>query len=186
MENWLAFLLGYMYETPVDAIRTVPHYCTSQSRHFGRLGAGHIGSTPPSQQRDHYLDLIVGLATSVPPPQNPTPEYDWTATCQQHGFSAFKQPRSVYDLALFAIELDWREVRLHTHSPYVDYLVIVEYPTTFTNRPKPLLLKESWERCKDSHHKTIKGSLMIHSPALVNGTTRVGFAMPFSLKSFQT
>ncbi|KAF2488182.1 glycosyltransferase family 17-domain-containing protein [Neohortaea acidophila] len=72
-----------------------------------------------------------------------------------HGFSPFAPPRKVFDLVLFSTELDWLEIRLHTHAPYVDYFVIVESPTTFTNRPKPLHLKENWARYKQFHHQII-------------------------------
>lgn len=81
--------------------------------------------------------------------------HDWRAVCHEHGFSAFNRRRKVSDLVLFSTELDWLEVRLHTHSPYVDFLVIIESPTTFTNKPKPLHLHENWERYKDFHSRII-------------------------------
>ncbi|KAF1353200.1 glycosyl transferase [Delphinella strobiligena] len=77
------------------------------------------------------------------------------AICGEHGFSLFDRPRKVYDLVLFSTELDWLEIRLHTHAPYVDYFVVVESPTTFSNKPKPLHLKENWERYEDFHHQII-------------------------------
>ncbi|THW07035.1 hypothetical protein D6D24_09751 [Aureobasidium pullulans] len=40
-------------------------------------------------------------------------------------------------------------------SHYVDYFVIIEPPTTFTGRSKPLYLRENWDRFKDFHHMII-------------------------------
>lgn len=78
------------------------------------------------------------------------------AVCRAHGFHAFTgSRRKVYDLVLLSTELDWLEIRLHTLHPYVDYFVVVESPTSFTGHPKPLALKENWDRFKQFHHKII-------------------------------
>lgn len=107
--------------------------------------------------RDHFLgpdDILNSLSS------NSTDSFsssnDWQTICSQHGFPLYtKPPRKVYDLVLFSTELDWLEIRLHTHAPYVDYFVIIESPTTFTNQPKPLHLQENWERFQQFHHKII-------------------------------
>ncbi|KAK0618085.1 glycosyltransferase family 17-domain-containing protein [Bombardia bombarda] len=66
--------------------------------------------------------------------------------CQQHGWKPFKQsrnkpPRKVYDLVMVNTELDWLEIRLNSTWDAVDYFVLVESNRTFTNHPKPLVLK---------------------------------------------
>ncbi len=106
--------------------------------------------------RDHYLDPGGALSrVGSTLGDKSLQSTDWPATCRQHGFSSFNQPRKVFDLVLFSTELDWLEIRLHSHAPYVDYFVIVESPTTFTNQAKPLHLSENWERYKEFHHMMI-------------------------------
>jgi len=88
----------------------------------------------------------------------PTSPQDVEATCHAHGFvpwSPHEHDRKVYDLTLMSNELDWLEIRLHTLSEYVDYFVIIESPTTFTGKPKPLHLKDNWGRFKPFHEKII-------------------------------
>lgn len=79
-------------------------------------------------------------------------------TCHANGFAPTNlqsKQRKIYDLVLMSTELDWLEIRLHTLSDYVDYFVIIESPTTFTGKPKPLHLQEHWELFKEFHHKII-------------------------------
>jgi len=81
-----------------------------------------------------------------------------TSMCRAHGFSPYRRRsnnRKIYDLVMMSTELDWLEIRLHTLSLYVDYFVIIESPTTFTGKPKPLHLKDNWDRFKSFHHKII-------------------------------
>lgn len=75
--------------------------------------------------------------------------------CKLHGFREFSQKRKVYDLVMFSTELDWLEIRLHSHVDWVDYFVIIESPTTFSGKPKPLVLKDNWDRFKEFHDKII-------------------------------
>ncbi|QIX01994.1 hypothetical protein AMS68_007511 [Peltaster fructicola] len=88
------------------------------------------------------------------------------AACRASNFAAYrdhkKGRRKVYDLVLMSTELDWLEIRLQTLSPYVDYFVIVEAPTTFTSQSKPLYLKENWSRFSQFHHKIIHR--IVHDP----------------------
>ncbi|KAG9856512.1 hypothetical protein KCU98_g1343, partial [Aureobasidium melanogenum] len=80
------------------------------------------------------------------------------STCRANGFSpsgAQIRKKKIYDLVLMSTELDWLEIRLHTLSDYVDYFVIIESPTTFTGKPKPLHLQDNWNLFKDFHHKII-------------------------------
>ncbi|KAG9725113.1 hypothetical protein KCU73_g13254, partial [Aureobasidium melanogenum] len=78
--------------------------------------------------------------------------------CRANGFTPLRaqnSKRKIYDLVLMSTELDSLEIRLHTLSNYVDYFVIVESPTTFTGKPKPLYLQDNWNLFSDFHHKII-------------------------------
>jgi beta-1,4-mannosyl-glycoprotein beta-1,4-N-acetylglucosaminyltransferase len=112
-----------------------------------------------SISRDHYLspDLILLSTYMADAHVRPRTE-DIQTICHAHDFAArddSEYPRKVYDLVLLSTELDWLEIRLHTVADYVDYFVIVESPTTFTGKPKPLYLKDNWDLFKDFHHKII-------------------------------
>jgi beta-1,4-mannosyl-glycoprotein beta-1,4-N-acetylglucosaminyltransferase len=88
--------------------------------------------------------------------------------CKANGFSAHTATgpaRKVYDLILLSTELEWLEIRLHTLAPWVDYFVIVESPTTFTGRPKPLWLRDNWDRFAPFHTKIIHRVVEDGSPS---------------------
>nr|OQO31632.1 hypothetical protein B0A51_00784 [Rachicladosporium sp. CCFEE 5018] len=74
---------------------------------------------------------------------------------KRHWNSVHEPRRKVYDLVMFSTELDWLEIRLNEHRIYVDYFVIIESPTTFSGQPKPLVLKENWDRFKPFHDRII-------------------------------
>ncbi|PIA98283.1 hypothetical protein CB0940_05440 [Cercospora beticola] len=82
--------------------------------------------------------------------------------CKAVDFKPFGKQRKVYDLIMFSTELDWLEIRLHTLYPVVDYFVIIESPTTFTNADKPLVLRDNWERYRQFWPKIIYRE--IHDP----------------------
>jgi beta-1,4-mannosyl-glycoprotein beta-1,4-N-acetylglucosaminyltransferase len=63
--------------------------------------------------------------------------------------------RKVYDLFLVNGELDWVEIRLNELKDYVDYFVIVESATSFTNNAKPLYMKENWAQFEQFHGQVI-------------------------------
>ena len=63
--------------------------------------------------------------------------------------------RKIYDLFIISSELDWLEIRMGELQNEVDYFVIVEAATTFTDSPKPLWIKENWERYRPFHSKMI-------------------------------
>jgi hypothetical protein len=59
----------------------------------------------------------------------------------------------IYDCFLFNNELDMLELKLTEMSDGVDYFVIGEANRTFKGEPKPMYLRENWQRFKDWHHK---------------------------------
>jgi beta-1,4-mannosyl-glycoprotein beta-1,4-N-acetylglucosaminyltransferase len=110
--------------------------------------------------RDHYLstDLAQFSSNLEVDEQVLLSRNEAKSTCRAHGFSVGntqENQRKVYDLVLMSSELDWLEIRLHTLSRYVDYFVIIESPTTFTGKPKPLHLRENWDLFKGFHHMII-------------------------------
>lgn len=77
--------------------------------------------------------------------------------CKAHLFKPYTspRPRKIYDLFLLNTEIDWLFIRLHTLFSSVDYFIVVESPITFTGHPKPLILKENWEKFSEFHAKII-------------------------------
>ncbi|KAL2255479.1 hypothetical protein VTK26DRAFT_3269 [Humicola hyalothermophila] len=74
-----------------------------------------------------------------------------TNICRAHGWKRFRAkdpstPRKVYDLMMVNTELDWLEIRLNSTFDEVDYYVLVEGRKTFTNRDKPLTLRDNLHR----------------------------------------
>lgn len=61
----------------------------------------------------------------------------------------------IYDCFTFYNELDLLDLRLQEMYTAVDHFVIVEATTTFQNAPKPLYLKDNWERYSKYHSKII-------------------------------
>jgi beta-1,4-mannosyl-glycoprotein beta-1,4-N-acetylglucosaminyltransferase len=110
--------------------------------------------------RNHYLstDLVRFSSNFEADEQALLPPDEIESTCRAHGFTPGNvqiNKRKVYDLVLMSTELDWLGIRLHTLSHYVDYFVIIESPTTFTGKSKPLHLRDNWDRFKDFHHMII-------------------------------
>ncbi|KAL8951943.1 MAG: hypothetical protein Q9222_002127 [Ikaeria aurantiellina] len=63
--------------------------------------------------------------------------------------------RKVYDLFIISSELDWLEIRMGELYEEVDYFIIMEAATTFTDSPKPLYVQDNWARYKRFHPKMI-------------------------------
>jgi hypothetical protein len=61
----------------------------------------------------------------------------------------------IYDCFTFYNELDLLDIRLQEMHTAVDHFVIVEATTTFQNTPKPLYLKDNWDRYAKYHDKII-------------------------------
>ncbi|KAL8409118.1 hypothetical protein RB594_007532 [Gaeumannomyces avenae] len=98
------------------------------------------------------------------------PSEDAASLCRRHGWRPFRppksfswwplapaeeqpRPRKVYDLFMINNEMEWLEVRLNTTYELVDHFVVVEAPLTFTGLPKPLVIKENWDRLRPYHAK---------------------------------
>ncbi|KAB5551195.1 family 17 glycosyltransferase [Coniochaeta sp. 2T2.1] len=79
--------------------------------------------------------------------------------CRQHGWKPFNTTavanRKVYDLIMVNDELDWLEIRLNSTYDQVDYFVVVEAQQTFTGNPKPLVIKDNFERFTQYYPKII-------------------------------
>lgn len=67
--------------------------------------------------------------------------------------------RKIYDLILINRELEWLDIRLGQMYSHVDYFVIVEAATTFTDEPKKLYVQENWDRYAAYHDKMIRHTL---------------------------
>jgi beta-1,4-mannosyl-glycoprotein beta-1,4-N-acetylglucosaminyltransferase len=109
--------------------------------------------------RNHYLSLdLQRFASDVAAADKVllSPQ-DAHTVCTSHQFRTYraKPRRKVFDLVLLSTELDWLEIRLNLLSAYVDYFVIVESPTTFTGKSKPLYLQEHWHLFQEFHHQII-------------------------------
>ncbi|KAL9601535.1 MAG: hypothetical protein Q9219_002487 [cf. Caloplaca sp. 3 TL-2023] len=63
--------------------------------------------------------------------------------------------RKIYDLFIINSELDWLEIRMGELHDEVDYFVILEAETTFTDIPKPLHVRENWSRFEAFHPKMV-------------------------------
>lgn len=59
----------------------------------------------------------------------------------------------VFDAFPFFNELDVLEIRLHELDPVVDRFIILESKETYGGQPKPLHLRENWDRFSKFHKK---------------------------------
>ncbi|KAK3626879.1 hypothetical protein LTR56_012719 [Elasticomyces elasticus] len=109
------------------------------------------------KSRNHYLspELMNHAIKPTIGQESLLTRQESSRMCRQHGFSTYGKARKVYDLVLFSTELDWLEIRLNTLAPYVDYFVVIESPTTFTSKPKPLILQQNWSKFEKHHEKMI-------------------------------
>lgn len=69
--------------------------------------------------------------------------------------ASYKITILIYDIFTFNGEYDLLEIRLNMLSPYVDKFVIVEAPTTFSGKSKPLYYELQKERYSKWHDKII-------------------------------
>jgi beta-1,4-mannosyl-glycoprotein beta-1,4-N-acetylglucosaminyltransferase len=80
--------------------------------------------------------------------------------------------RKIYDLLLVNTELEMLDVRLGQMSPGVDYFVILEGNKTFTNKDKPLYVKENWDRYEAYHDKIILRTMDLKANNFENSWAR--------------
>ena len=86
--------------------------------------------------------------------------------CRRHNWKPYdsknrQSSRRVYDLFMVNTELEWLEIRLNTTYDYVDYFIIVESQKTFTNRDKPLIIRDNLEKFGAYRDKIIYHQLEI-------------------------
>src|SRR5947209_16499894 len=68
--------------------------------------------------------------------------------CERYHWEPFMprvQRRKIFDLILVNTELEWLEIRMGEMASEVDFFVVVESSTTFSDTPKPLYVRESWD-----------------------------------------
>lgn len=79
--------------------------------------------------------------------------------CKRYDFKRLRRPNTsdvtppIYDFFLFNDEMDLLEIRLYELYNYVTLFLIVESRTTLSGRPKPLYLKDNWEKFNKYYHK---------------------------------
>lgn len=61
----------------------------------------------------------------------------------------------IYECFYFWDELDLLDVKLHELDGLVDKFVVLEFPTSLTHKPQPLLYEENKERFSKFHDKII-------------------------------
>ncbi|KAK1764240.1 family 17 glycosyltransferase [Phialemonium atrogriseum] len=86
--------------------------------------------------------------------------------CKRHNWKPFypknqQSSRRLYDLLMVNTKLEWLEVRLNTTYDHIDYFVIVESPKTFTNRDKPMIVRENLGKLAAYRDKIIYHQLEI-------------------------
>jgi len=116
----------------------------------------HIG--PPLTRPPHTEPSKKCVVTD----QGYLPIEQATEFCRMRRYQPFKERhrrRKIYDLILLNTELDWLEIRLGEMYDNVDYFIIMESKTTFSAQPKPLTIKDNWQRFAAYHNKMIRHTL---------------------------
>jgi beta-1,4-mannosyl-glycoprotein beta-1,4-N-acetylglucosaminyltransferase len=78
--------------------------------------------------------------------------------CERHHWKPFMprvRHRKIFDLILINTELEWLEIRMGEMASEVDYFIVVESAMTFSDVPKPLYVRENWDRFAPYHQKMI-------------------------------
>ncbi|KAI4207692.1 MAG: hypothetical protein LQ348_000486 [Seirophora lacunosa] len=113
----------------------------------------HLGS---------FEDTFYG-AKSDPQEERPSPNgfmsmekaRDYCQTRRWDPYPYRNRRRKIYDLFIINSELDWLEIRMGELQDEVDYFVILEAETTFTDVEKPLHVQDNWARFAPFHSKMI-------------------------------
>lgn len=127
-------------------------------------------SGPSGWKSDHHIGIPFSnpLAPTHPPQTSGATDQGYLPIeraaefCSKRRFQPFKERhrrRKIYDLILFNTELDWLEIRIGEMYHNVDYFVIVEGEKTFSAQPKPLTMKDNWQRFAPYHDKIIRHTL---------------------------
>lgn len=78
--------------------------------------------------------------------------------CASHSLTSYQhryKKRKIYDLFMMNSELDWLEIRLNEMNSEVDYFVILEAPTTFTDLTKNMTFQENRSKFSAFENKII-------------------------------
>lgn len=67
----------------------------------------------------------------------------------------YRKKIKIYDIFTYNGEVDILDIRLHVLADVVDQFIIVEAPTTFSGKPKPLYFKEQQDRFAEFADKII-------------------------------
>ena len=106
-------------------------------------------SSKPAKEDNNVRKIPFSIATANTS-NGILPMAEASNLCRALDLSVFprKEDRSrkVFDLFMVNTELEWVEIRLNELAPYVDYFVIVESATTFSNKEKPLYFKDNFKR----------------------------------------
>ena len=99
--------------------------------------------------------------------------------CERHHWKPFMpriRRRKIFDLILINTELEWLEIRMGEMASEVDYFVVVESAMTFSDAPKPLYVRESWDRFAAYHDKMILHTLNETGQAFPDAWSRESFS----------
>lgn len=108
-------------------------------------------SVTPSQKLPNLItENVSKLSYPFTSKHKPTPDMmplheaeHYCLTRRMKPYPKRDEKRKVFDLFMINTELDWMEIRMGELAEQVDYFVVLEAETDFTNRPKPLLVKEN-------------------------------------------
>ena len=99
--------------------------------------------------------------------------------CERHHWKPFmprSRRRKIFDLILINTELEWLEIRMGEMAAEVDYFAVVESAMTFSDAPKPLYVRENWDRFAAYHNKIILHTLNETGQSFPDAWSRESFS----------
>jgi beta-1,4-mannosyl-glycoprotein beta-1,4-N-acetylglucosaminyltransferase len=99
--------------------------------------------------------------------------------CERYHWEPFMprvQRRKIFDLILINTELEWLEIRMGEMASEVDFFVVVESAMTFSDAPKPLYVRENWDRLVAYHNKIVLYTLNNTSQIFPDAWSRESFS----------
>ena len=99
--------------------------------------------------------------------------------CERYHWEPFMprvQRRKIFDLILVNTELEWLEIRMGEMASEVDFFVVVESAMTFSDTPKPLYVRENWDRFAAYHNKIVLYTLNETGQAFPDAWSRESFS----------